>query len=110
MKKESKFKVEKNILIPLILFGIISVITIYCTRSLLPSDLQNLYLKQILWYVIGFSIAYSMMTFGNKFLYNNAYIFYLVGVVLLILVLFIGKPINNARCWFIIPYIGVFEK
>ena len=109
MKKESKFKVEKNILIPLILFGIISVITIYCTRSLLPSDLQNLYLKQILWYVIGFSIAYSMMTFGNKFLYNNAYIFYLVGVVLLILVLFIGKPINNARCWFIIPYIGSFQ-
>ena len=47
MKKESKFKVEKNILIPLILFGIISVITIYCTRSLLPSDLQNLYLKQM---------------------------------------------------------------
>lgn len=109
MKKESKFKVEKNILIPLILFGIISVITIYCTRSLLPSDLQNLYLKQILWYVIGFSIAYSMMTFGNKFLYNNAYVFYLVGVVLLILVLFIGKPINNARCWFIIPYIGSFQ-
>lgn len=109
MKKESKFKVEKNILIPLILFGIISVITIYCTRSLLPSDLQNLYLKQILWYVIGFSIAYSMMTFGNKFLYNNAYIFYLVGVVLLILVLFIGKSINNARCWFIIPYIGSFQ-
>ena len=41
MQKESKFKVEKNILIPLILFMIISVITIYCTKSLLPSDLQN---------------------------------------------------------------------
>lgn len=109
MKKESKFKVEKNILIPLILFMIISVVTIYCTRSLLPSDLQNLYLKQILWYIVGFAIAYLMMTFGNKFLYNNAYIFYLVGVLLLLLVLFIGKPINNARCWFIIPYIGSFQ-
>ena len=109
MKKESKFKVEKNILIPLILFGIISVITIYCTRDLLPSDLQNLYLKQILWYSLGFIIAYLMMTFGNKFLYNNAYIFYIVGVILLILVLIFGKPINNARCWFIIPYIGSFQ-
>lgn len=109
MKKESKFKVEKNILIPLILFAIISVITIYCTRSLLPSDLQNLYLKQILWYVLGFFIAYLMMAFGNKFLYNNAYIFYIVGVILLVLVLFIGKPINNAKCWFIIPYIGSFQ-
>ena len=109
VKKESKFKVEYNILIPLIIFGIISVITIYCSRALLPSDLQNLYLKQILWYTLGFIIAYVMMLFGNKFLYNNAYIFYLVGVFLLILVLFIGKPINNARCWFIIPYIGSFQ-
>ncbi len=109
MKKESKFKVEKNILIPLILFAIISIISIYCTKSLLPSDLQNLYLKQILWYTIGFIIAYLMMAFGNKFLYNNAYILYIIGIVLLILVLIIGKPINNAKCWFIIPYIGSFQ-
>lgn len=109
MGKESKFKVETNILIPIILFAIISVISIYATRNLISSDLQNLYLKQILWYVIGFAIAYLMMTFGNKFLYNNAYIFYIVGVILLILVLFFGKEINNARCWFVIPFIGSFQ-
>ena len=76
---------------------------------MLSSDLQNLYLKQILWYVIGFGIAYLMMTVGNKFLYNNAYIFYIVGVILLVLVLFFGKEINNAKCWFVIPYIGSFQ-
>ncbi|MED9978618.1 MAG: FtsW/RodA/SpoVE family cell cycle protein [Bacilli bacterium] len=109
MKKESKFKVENCILIPIILFAIISIITVYCTRSLLSSDYQNLFIKQGLWYLLGFAIAYGMMFFGNKFLYNNAYIFYIVGVILLILVLFLGKPINNARCWFIIPYIGSFQ-
>ena len=109
MIKESKFKVEKNILIPIILFAIISVVTIYATRSMLSSDLQNLFLKQILWYVLGFGVAYLMMTVGNKFLYNNAYIFYIVGVILLVLVLFFGKEINNARCWFVIPYIGSFQ-
>ena len=57
MKKESKFKVEGKILIPIILFAIISVITIYATRSLLPNDYQSLYLKQILWYVLGFGLA-----------------------------------------------------
>ena len=107
--KESKFKVEKSILIPIILFAIISVITIYTTRSILPERFHSLYLKQILWYVIGFTIAYIMMTVGNKFLYNNAYIFYIVGVVLLILVLFLGEDINNAKCWFVIPYIGSFQ-
>ena len=109
MFKESKFKVEKNILIPIFLFAIISVITIFSTRSLLSSDLQNLFLKQILWYVLGFGVAYLMMTIGNKFLYNNAYIFYIIGVILLVLVLFFGKEINNARCWFVIPYIGSFQ-
>ena len=109
MHKESKFKVENSILIPIILFAIISVVTIYATRSLISVDLQNLYLKQILWYVIGFTIAYLMMTVGNKFLYNNAYIFYVIGVFLLILVLIFGKEINNARCWFVIPFIGSFQ-
>lgn len=107
MKKESKFKVENNILIPIILFAIISVITIYSTRSLLGSDFQNLFLKQAIWYLIGFGVAYSMMILGNKFLYNNAYIFYIVGIILLILVLFFGKEINNARCWFSIGGFGI---
>lgn len=107
--KESKFKVEGKILLPIILFAIISVITIFCTKDLLADEFQNLYLKQILWYTMGFMLAYIMMIFGNKFLYNNAYILYFIGVILLVLVLFIGKPINNARCWFIIPYIGSFQ-
>lgn len=107
--KESKFKVEKSILIPLILFAIISTITIYSTRSILDVKYHNLYLKQILWYVVGFGIAFIMMKLGNKFFYHNAYIFYLIGVFLLILVLFFGKDFNNARCWFVIPYIGSFQ-
>ena len=49
------------------------------------------------------------MAFGNKFFYNNAYIFYFVGVILLLLVLFFGKEINNAKCWFQIPYLGSFQ-
>ncbi len=109
MTKESKFKVEKSILIPIILFAIISIITIFATRSILGSEYQSLYLKQIIWYVVGFILAYLMMTVGNKFLYNNAYLFYLIGIILLVLVLFFGSEINNAKCWFVIPYIGSFQ-
>jgi len=50
-----------------------------------------------------------MMAIGNKFLYNNAYIFYLFGVILLVLVLFFGIEVNNARCWFKVPYLGSFQ-
>jgi rod shape determining protein RodA len=109
IKNISKFKVENSILIPLILFGVISVISIYCTRELMGASYQNYWLKQIIWYIVGFSIAYFMMILGNKFLYNNAWWFYIIGVLSLLLVLFFGKEINSARCWFNIKYIGSLQ-
>lgn len=109
IKNISKFKVENTILIPLILFGIISVISIFCTKSLLKPEFQNYWIKQIVWYGVGFFIAYIMMIFGNKFLYNNAWWFYLFGVLSLLLVLFFGITRNNATCWFKIPFIGTIQ-
>lgn len=76
---------------------------------MLSSDYSNLWIKQIIWYTLGISIAYLMMLIGNKFLYNNAYIFYIIGIILLILVLFFGTTIKNARCWFVIPYLGSIQ-
>jgi len=109
LKKVSKFKVELSILIPIILFFIISVVSIYSTKRLLGDEFQNLWLKQSIWYLIGIILAYSTMTLGNKFLYNNAYIFYIIGVISLILVLFFGTTINNATCWFKIPFLGTIQ-
>lgn len=100
IKNISKFKVEKSILFPIILLGIISILSIYSTADLLADEHQNLWIKQIVWYSVGFIIAYIVMFLGNKFLYQNAWIFYIVGVLALILVLFFGTEINNARCWF----------
>lgn len=76
---------------------------------MLSAKYATFWIKQIVWYGLGIFIAYIMMTFGNKFLYNNAYILYIIGVILLFLVLFLGKDVNNARCWFVIPYIGSFQ-
>lgn len=109
IKNVSKFKVDSSILISLFLFGIISVISIYCTRGLMGAEFQNYWIKQIVWYIVGFGIAYSMMAIGNKFLYNNAWWFYLIGIASLVLVLFIGKEVNSARCWFNIKYIGSIQ-
>ncbi len=109
MKNVSKFKVDINIIMPIILFFIVSVVSIYATKRLLPVEYANLWIKQIIWYIVGFIIAYLMMSLGNKFLYNNAYILYLIGVVSLVLVLFFGNTVNNATCWFKIPFIGTIQ-
>lgn len=100
MKNISKYKVEYGILIPLIIFAIISITTVYSAQNLLPEYSSNLYLKQLIWYVLGFGIAYFIMFIGNKFLYNSAYILYVINVILLILVLFFGNEVNNSKCWF----------
>ena len=109
IKNISKYKVEYSILVPIVIFFIISIISIYSTKELLSSEHHDLWLKQILWYGLGMVLAYGVMHLGNKFLYNNAWIFYIVGVLSLVLVLFFGVDINNARCWFRIPFIGTLQ-
>lgn len=109
MKNISKFSIEKSILIPILLFSIISIISIFSTKELLPISYNNLWLKQIIWYILGLTVAYSMMFVGNKFLYKHAWIFYIIGVILLVLVLLFGVDVNNARCWIKIPLIGSFQ-
>lgn len=109
MKNISKYKVELSILIPIFLLFIISIISIYSTKRLLAPEFSNLWIKQIVWYLIGLILAYSTMTLGNKFLYNNAYIFYIIGVISLLLVLFFGINVNNATCWFKIPFVGTLQ-
>ncbi len=109
MKKISKYKIELSIIIPIIIFFIISIISIYSTRKLLSIEYSNLWIKQISWYIIGIFLAFLTMRLGNKFLYNNAYIFYIIGVISLILVLFLGITVNNATCWFKIPLLGTIQ-
>lgn len=89
IKQISKYSIERVILIPIILLGIISIISIYSTKSVLGIDAEFLWLKQLIWYIIGFTIALTMMKIGNKFFYNNAWWLYFLGIILLILVLFL---------------------
>ena len=108
MKSSSKYAIDLGILFSIILFAIVSIITIGSAQKLLPGE-TNLMLKQVIWYIISFGLAFVVMTLGNNFLYKNAWIFYIVGVVSLIAVLFFGATINDAKCWFIIPGIGSLQ-
>ena len=109
MKNISKYKVDKGILIAVIIFAIISVVTIYSAQGLLAKDMQNLYTKQIMWYGIGFVVAYLIMFIGNDFIIKHVNILYIIGILLLGLVLIFGATINEAKCWFVLPGIGNFQ-
>lgn len=108
MKSISKYKVDIAILICLILFSIISIVTIGSAEVLLTGN-NNLVLKQTLWYIGGFILIFIVMFIGNNLIYKNGWRLYILFTVLLLLVLFFGTPINNSKCWFKIPGIGNFQ-
>ena len=109
MKSLSKYKVEYGILVPLVIFFIISFITIYSAGNIIPSSMGNVVLKQIVWYVLGFGTAFFIMFIGIDYLLKYAWVLYGLGVLSLILLLFFGTPINDAKCWYTIGSIATIQ-
>ena len=109
MKNISRYKVDKTILIPIILFAIISFLTLYGANTILPKHMENLMNKQILWYIGGFILIFIIMTLGNRSIYKNAWILYAIGIASLVGLFFFGVSINDAKCWYEIPKIGTIQ-
>ena len=91
----------------LILLAFISIITLYSARSILPSNLDNIFLKQIFFYGISFVIFFSLKS--NKIIFKYITFFYVFSIILLLSLLLFTNPINNAKCWFIIPFLGTIQ-
>ena len=109
MKQISKCKVDSALFITLVILAIISVATISSAELLLPSYMHGLALKQIMWYGLGFVLAYFIMFLGNDYLYRHIWYLYGIGILSLIALLLFAEPINDARCWFTIPGIGSIQ-
>lgn len=107
MKKISKYKVDFTLMFILIIFAIISLITINSAGELI--DNNTLVLKQLLWYIAGFILIYFIMFIGNDYIYRNYHIWYIIGIISLICLLLFAPVINNAKCWFTIPGIGTIQ-
>ena len=109
MKNISKYKLDKTILIPILIFAFISIITLYGAKSILPSTMSHLMTNQIIWYIAGFILIYLIMTIGNTYIYRISWFLYFVGIISLIGLFFFGKSINNAVCWYEIKGIGTIQ-
>lgn len=107
MKRISKYKVDIWIIAILLTFIGISLITIFSAQNLISNN--TLVIKQLLWYIAGFIIAFFIMFVGNDFIYKNAWILYILGVLSLLGLLLFAPPINNAKCWYTIPGIGTIQ-
>jgi len=107
MKRISKYKVDIAFIIILILFFIISLISIYSAQNLISNN--SLMIKQLFWYIAGFVLIYFVMFVGNEYIFRNYNIWYILGIISLISLLIFAPEINNAKCWFSIPGIGTIQ-
>lgn len=104
MKKINIKKIDKKIILLLIPFFIISILGVYSASNLIGNN--TLFIKQIIWYIIGTFIIYLITKVNNNEIYKYYKIIYILGNLTLLLLLLFGKPINNAKCWI---NLGVFS-
>lgn len=105
----SKYKINFKIVIPILLMAIVSIITIYSALTYTSKSLGNLALKQAIWYIVGFILVFILLRLKNEYLYRHAWFLYILGNLVLIWLLLFATPINNSKCWLVIPRIGSIQ-
>lgn len=98
-----------KLLIYIFIFSIISILSIYSSTFILSSNYKYIYIKQIIWYLIGFVLMFLIMKTKKESFYKYGFFLYIITIILLILVLFFGESINGSKAWFNIPKLGAFQ-
>lgn len=102
MKKNT---VVLKLIFCLILFFIISMISIYSVRSIVTDNLSNIFFKQLIYYIIGIIILFISYHYKKEII-KYSYLWYLGLVFLLFALLFIGTSINGSKCWLFVGSIS----
>jgi rod shape determining protein RodA len=106
------------LVILILLLAAVSIVAIFGAIPLTPSWVngQDLLIKQVMWYVLGFITLGFLIFMGVDRLFSMSHIFYWILIVLLGLLIldsFINlpliAPINGARAWIQIPGVGTIQ-
>ncbi len=81
----------------------LGVVFIYGAGQASGGDLSGYWIRQLFWVAIGISCFLIVACFDYRRLGSWSLLFYMVGLLLLILVHFYGKTINSARSWLELP-------
>lgn len=87
----------------------IGILFIYSTGVQNGGDLANLWHKQIVWGGIGLCIYFTVALIDYRELAKYSWVFYSLGILLLLAVLPFGKTINGARSWLALPGFGMIQ-
>ncbi len=93
------FKKNKIFFMFIIIFGIISFLSIYSASIYIKDAQGKLYLRQILWYITGLLLIFFVNKVKLSTIYRFSYFFYILGIILLI-GLFFTDEINGSHAWY----------
>ncbi|MGL5955753.1 MAG: FtsW/RodA/SpoVE family cell cycle protein [Brevinema sp.] len=93
------------ILIPMIL-SMIGIIFIMSTGQS-DNGQNNLYLRQLLWVVLGIGISAVILSIDYYYIIETSAIYYSIGIFLLIVTLLVGKEVKGAQSWLGIGGFGI---
>ncbi|MDR8389774.1 rod shape-determining protein RodA [Aliifodinibius sp. S!AR15-10] len=83
---------------------IIGLIGIYSATQgpvaqFLPEFIQNNFVKQLVWIGISICILIGIQFISPRLFKSFSYLFYVVGILLMIITLLFGQEINGAKSW-----------
>jgi rod shape determining protein RodA len=87
----------------------IGVAFIYGAGVQIDGDLAHKWYRQLAWIGMGSVIYVVAATVDYHFWARHSWLFYLGGVLLLVVVLVFGKTLNNTKGWLLVPGIGFLQ-
>ncbi|MEA2013753.1 MAG: rod shape-determining protein RodA [Thermodesulfobacteriota bacterium] len=77
----------------------IGILNLYSAGYNLSADREFLYMKQIVWVLLGLIMMIIVFSVDYHFIIRNAYLIYAASVVLLVLVFFYGNTTHGSQRW-----------
>ena len=108
MNIKKSYKINYKLLIIMLIFFIISLLSLY-SADIINTGVNNIMYKQLIWIIIGFFLIKIINNIGNNTIIKYSFVLYIIMNILLLLLLLFAPTINNAKCWFKIPGIGTVQ-
>ena len=88
---------ELELALPVLLLAVMGTLTVYSAGR--DTAQAHLWIKQILWNVLGIAAAGYLAGMDHRRLFRNSLPIYILGVASLVLVLAIGKTVSGSKSW-----------
>jgi rod shape determining protein RodA len=92
------------LIIPVIIsiFGAINIYSATANNASLKSSGAHSFIMQLIYLFVSLVLVYFLLLYDYIFISNFSYIFYWIGVALLVYTAINGKETQGARCWFLV--------